>query len=71
MCIRDRWEQGRYKSREGKRDKVPMGRTMRQDQRETDPQRWDQKRSRKRNPGPRDIEKEMQTTERYMVRERE
>ena len=48
-----------------------MGRTMRQDQRETDPQRWDQKRSRKRNPGPRDIEKEMQTTERYMVRERE
>lgn len=41
-----------------KRDKVPMGRTMRQDKWETDPQRWDQNRSRKRNPGPRDIEKE-------------
>lgn len=35
----------------GEIDKVQMGRTMRQGKWKTDPQRWDQNRSRKRDPG--------------------
>lgn len=35
----------------GKRDKIQKGRTMRPDKWKTDPQRWDQNRSRKRDPG--------------------
>lgn len=49
----------------GEIDKVQMGRTMRQDKWKTDPQRWDQNRSRKRDPG-----RYGDANNREMVRER-
>lgn len=48
----------------GEIDKVQMGRTMRQDKWKTDPQRWDQNRSRKTQG-----DTEMQTTEKWSGKE--